>query len=113
MCWVIFLQKLSASRHEIFFLHLESDGVRYEKRALPGNVRAVNWQGGLGRPDTLEARLALIPAFEAVLESVKPDLVHAGPVQSCGLMTALTGFRPFGKLLAAYDYLEAQFRLPA
>ena len=36
-----------------------------------------------------------MPAFEAVLESVKPDLVHAGPVQSCGLMTALTGFRPF------------------
>jgi L-malate glycosyltransferase len=72
-----FLQKLSASRHEIFFLRLESDGVRYEECGLPENVRAVNWQGGLGRAKTLEARLALMPAFEAVLESVKPDLVHA------------------------------------
>jgi glycosyltransferase involved in cell wall biosynthesis len=90
-----FLQKLSESRHEIFFLRLESDGVKYEERTLPENVRAVSWQDGLGRAATLEARLALMPAFETVLESVKPDLVHAGLVQSCGFMTALTGFRPF------------------
>ena len=90
-----FLQQLSASRHEIFFLRLESDGFRHEERALPENVLAIDWPGGLRRADTLEARLALMPALEAVLESVKPDLVHAGPVQSCGFMTALIGFRPF------------------
>ena len=46
-----------------------------------------------------------MPAFEAVLEFVKPDLVHAGPVQSCGFMTALTGFRPF--VLMSWDLIDA------
>jgi glycosyltransferase involved in cell wall biosynthesis len=89
-----FLVKLAKSRHEIWFLRLEDDGIPYEKRPLPESVRLVNWRGGQQRADTVEAWLRLMPDFESVLDQVSPDLVHAGPVQSCGFMTALSGFRP-------------------
>lgn len=90
-----FLQKMTESRHEIFFLRLEDDGLGYEKRPLPAGVKAVGWPGGVRTIPKPEACLALLPAFTAILNELKPDLVQAGPVQSCGLMTAIAGFSPF------------------
>jgi glycosyltransferase involved in cell wall biosynthesis len=31
----------------------------------------------------------------SLLDQLRPDLVHAGPVQSCGFMTAIADFHPF------------------
>jgi hypothetical protein len=89
-----FLMKLAESRHEVWFLRLEDDGIAYEDRPLPEKIRQVNWRGGRDRHKTLEAWMRLIPDFESVVDQIHPDLVHAGPVQSCGFMTALAGFRP-------------------
>ncbi len=44
---------------------------------------------------TPEAALQLMPAFEQVLSSVRPDLVQAGPTQLCGFMAALADVQPF------------------
>ena len=90
-----FLLKLAESRHEIWFLRLEDDGIQYEERPLPDRIHLVNWRGGKQGANTLGAWLHLMTDLESVLEQVHPDLVHAGPVQSCGFMIALTGFRPF------------------
>ena len=90
-----FLLKLAESQHEVWFLRLEDDGILYEERPLPARIRLVNWRGGKQHVDTLEACLRLMPDFESVLDQIRPDLVHAGPVQSCGFMTALAGFHPF------------------
>lgn len=86
-----FLLRLVESRHEVWFLRLESDGQPYENRAYPAGVNVVDWEGGRGRLRTMEDLLGLMPAFENVLNDVQPDLVHAGPVQTCGFMTALAG----------------------
>ena len=90
-----FLLKLAESRHEILFLRLEDDGILYEKRSLPDKIEFVKWRGGQEPVNTPESWLRLMPDFQAVLDEIQPDLVHAGPVQSCGFMTALTGFHPF------------------
>jgi len=90
-----FLVKLAESSHEVWFLRLENDGILYEERPLPERIHQVNWRGGQQPNNTLETWLHLIPDFESVLDRIRPDLVHAGPVQSCGFMTALAGFRPF------------------
>jgi len=90
-----FLLKLSESGHEIWYLRLEKDGIRYEKRPLPEKIHSVEWRGGKKAINTPEAWFRLIPDFQAVLDRIKPDLVHAGPVQSCGFMTAVIGFHPF------------------
>ena len=90
-----FLLKLAESRHQVLFLRLEDDGILYEKRPLPERIELVKWRGGQKPSKTPESWLYLMPDFEAVLNEVAPDLVHAGPVQSCGFMTALAGFHPF------------------
>lgn len=87
-----FLQAV-ASRHETWFLTLEPAG-GYDGRPLPEGVRLAEWPQRPGS-STPESHLALMPDFARVLDRVRPDLVHAGPVQSCGYMTALSGVRPF------------------
>ena len=89
-----FLLKLAESRHETWYLRLEDDGTLYEQRALPRGIREVDWPGGKGPAGTPEDWLGLAPALEKVITDIRPDLVHAGPVQSCGFMTALIGFHP-------------------
>lgn len=90
-----FLTKLAESRHEVWFLRLENDGILYEERSLPERIHQVSWRGGQRRNNTVEVWLHLMSDFELVLNQVRPHLVHAGPVQSCGFMTALAGFHPF------------------
>jgi len=90
-----FLLKLAQSCHDVYFLRLEDDGIAYETRVLPKSIRAVEWRGGRKPLKMPEDWLRLMPDFCSVLDCIKPDLVHAGPVQSCGFMTALSGFHPF------------------
>ena len=87
--------ELAESRHEILFLRLEDDGILYEKRPLPGKIKSIRWRGGRKLARTPESWLNLMPDFELVLSDVRPDLIHAGPVQSCGFITAVAGFHPF------------------
>jgi L-malate glycosyltransferase len=89
-----FLEALAASSLQVWFLQLEP-AAGYETRALPPGVHVAAWPRGFQPADSVEARLALMPDFERVLADVRPDIVHAGPVQSCGFMTALSGTRPF------------------
>jgi glycosyltransferase involved in cell wall biosynthesis len=37
---------------------------------------------------------------------VKPDLIHAGPIQSCGLLAALTGFHPLLIMSWGFDLMQ-------
>ena len=87
-----FLEAL-ASRHETWFLTLEPAG-EYDDRPLPQGVRLAEWPQPCAS-STPESHLALMPDFIRILDRVRPELVHAGPVQSCGYMTALSGARPF------------------
>lgn len=89
-----FLEKLGLSHHDIFFLRLEDDGIIYEPRPLPEGISEVEWKGGKGPARVPEDWMRLMPDLAKVIEGVRPDLVHAGPVQSCAFMTALLGFHP-------------------
>jgi glycosyltransferase involved in cell wall biosynthesis len=90
-----FLSKLAASRHTIYFLRLEDDGLPYEQRPLPAGIQAVTWPGGAQPARRPADWLALMPAFDTVVREIQPDLIHAGPVQSCGFMAAVQGQHPF------------------
>lgn len=104
-----FLQAL-ASRHETWFLTLEPVG-GYDDRPLPEGVHLAEWPQPRGL-STPESYLALMPDFAQVLDRVRPDLVHAGPVQSCGYMTALSGARPFLAMSWGSDVLVDADRDP-
>lgn len=90
-----FLVKLAESQHQIFFLRLENDGIAYEKNPFPDKVNSVEWPGGKTPIKSREELFALMPYLESVVAQIQPNLIHSGPIQTCGFMTALSGFHPF------------------
>lgn len=89
-----FLQTLADSRHEGWFLRLDEPPSRAVEPSLPEGIRSARWEHEPIELRGLEDYRAAVPSLKTFLDGLCPDLVHAGPVQSCGLLTALTGFRP-------------------
>ncbi len=90
-----FLSKLAGSNHEVFYLRLENGKILYEQRALPKVIHSVDWPGGKENESSPDSWLKLLANFESVLSDIQPDLIHAGPVQTCGYLTATVDFHPF------------------
>jgi hypothetical protein len=99
-----FLQALTESGLEMHFLRLQDDGVEHESRPLPDGVALVEWEHGHARIQS-EDYLDLIPAVEKVVARLRPDVVHAGPVPSCGLLAALSGASPLVLMSWGWDLL--------
>lgn len=89
-----FLAALAESPHDVWYLRLQDDEVVCEARPAPVGVRVMEPLAGKERISGAEQILPLVPRFEAVMAEVRPDLVHAGPVQSCALIAALAGVHP-------------------
>jgi L-malate glycosyltransferase len=89
-----FLDSLRRNGDEVFYLRLEDSGIVYERRPIPDGVQVVQWAGGNRPASDVAAWLRLVPALEQVLKDIRPDVVHAGPVQSCGFMAALLESKP-------------------
>jgi L-malate glycosyltransferase len=99
-----FLSTLAASPHEVWFLPFFQEGS--DAWRLPEGVRLVRWPSPNAPSDGgLEAWLAAMPHFEEILSTVQPDVLHAGPMQPCGFLAALSGFRPFIMMSWGYDIL--------
>ncbi|HET59294.1 MAG TPA: glycosyltransferase family 1 protein [Chloroflexi bacterium] len=99
-----FLSALAETEHEVFSLRLEKRGVERESRPLPAGVNPVRWAGGC-RPVDREEYPALVRDLATVLEAVRPDVVHAGSVQTAALLTAMAGFHPLVTMSWGYDLL--------
>jgi glycosyltransferase involved in cell wall biosynthesis len=99
-----FLSALAESEHEVHFLRLEQRGLQLEDRPIPPGVRQVSWAGGR-KPARLIDGARLLLSLRKVIREVKPDLIHAGPIQTAGLLAALSGFRPLVSMSWAYDLL--------
>ncbi|MEI9974819.1 MAG: glycosyltransferase [Ignavibacteriota bacterium] len=82
-----------AESHEVWYLRLQDDAGRYESRPVPAGVRVMDALTG-GELSTPEQYVRLVPQFEAALAEVRPDVVHAGPIQQCAWIAALAGARP-------------------
>jgi L-malate glycosyltransferase len=92
-----FLEKLAEAEHEVWFLDVAnndaaSDGV--VDPSLPAGVRRVAHRGVVRRGSDPRMYEEFLPEFQSLLAHLRPDLVHAGPVQGCGYLAALAGFHP-------------------
>ncbi len=88
-----FLAALAQTEHEVYFLRLERRGHAQEERPLPPGIRPVAWAGG-ARSARLTDGPRLLLSLWRVLRRLRPDLVHAGPIQTCALLAALAGAKP-------------------
>jgi glycosyltransferase involved in cell wall biosynthesis len=89
-----FLVELAACPHEVWYLRLENEVTKYERRVVPKGIRELPPLGEGKSLVSPEQWIRLAPRLEAVLEQVRPDLVHAGTIQTGAFLTALVGFRP-------------------
>lgn len=84
-----FIKALAATEHQVFVLCLEPA----VSRQWPGDITEIEWQGI--NPNDVEQTLNdQLHRLQVVLESIKPDIVHAGPVQTAAYYTAKVGFHP-------------------
>jgi L-malate glycosyltransferase len=90
-----FLIKMVESGHEIFFLSLDNIVPHPETRNIPDGVHIVTGLEKPSDPNDPEKLLFLLPSFEKIIHTISPDIIQAGPVQTCGFLTALIDFHPF------------------
>ncbi|MBI5839943.1 MAG: glycosyltransferase family 4 protein [Chloroflexi bacterium] len=100
-----FLTAIANGGHETYFLQLERNPRQVEDRPIPSQVEQVLWADG-----QREFRWRDVPRLtfdlRRLTREIKPDLIHAGPIQTCAFLAALTGFRPLIAMSWGFDLME-------
>src|SRR6266568_7185050 len=86
-----FLEKISSFGHEVWFLDFTGQPPEF---SLPVGVKRVKPLQTFPRNVDPEAIRAFLPELQSWINKLHPEIVHAGPVQSCGYVAALSGFHP-------------------
>jgi glycosyltransferase involved in cell wall biosynthesis len=101
-----FLRLLSSSNIPAGFLRLQRPEPSQATRPLPAGIKDLGCLGLGMPPQNPQDVLHLIPMFNAVVAANQPKIVHAGPIQTCGLITAKSGHHPFLLMSWGYDLLQ-------
>ena len=99
-----FLSALAGTTHRVYYLRLERSSRQLEDRSLPAAIEQVHWLGGQ-KSFEWKALPSLWYDLRKVLGRIKPDVVHAGPIQSAAFLAALSGFQPLVSMSWGSDLL--------
>lgn len=97
-----FLEALGQTSHEVYFMQLERRGHVLEDRPLPTSIELVSWEGGR-EPYRLQDSFRYVRSLRKVIKSIRPDILHAGPIQTAAFLSALSGFRNLVSMSWGYD----------
>jgi glycosyltransferase involved in cell wall biosynthesis len=100
-----FLKAISDGGHEVYFVQLEGNQRQVESRNVPENVNQVIWKGGR-KPFQWKDLISLTLDFRRLTHEIKPDLIHAGPIQTCAFLVALSGFHPTLTMSWGFDLMD-------
>jgi glycosyltransferase involved in cell wall biosynthesis len=100
-----FLSALSETEHQVYYVRLERGPRQIEDRPVPENIEQVLWAGGQ-KPFEWRDLPKLTFDFRRLTRALKPDLVHAGPVQTCAFIAVLSGFRPILTMSWGFDLMQ-------
>ncbi|MCE9646947.1 MAG: glycosyltransferase family 4 protein [Chloroflexi bacterium] len=100
-----FLKAISDGGHEVYFVQLEGNRRQVEDRPVPEPVHQVIWKGGRG-PFRWGDLVKLLIDFRRLTREIKPDLIHAGPIQTCAFIAILSGFRPVLTISWGFDLMD-------
>jgi len=89
-----FLDVLSGSSHESWFLPLDQDRDSWFSTELPSDINLVPWPSDQVKPAEPEGILEFVPDYLEIVNRIQPQVIHAGPVYSMGFLTALIDFHP-------------------
>jgi glycosyltransferase involved in cell wall biosynthesis len=100
-----FLSALAGTEHEVFYVRLQRGRRQTEDRPVPERIHQVQWAGGSG-----EFRWRDLPRlagdFRRLAGEIRPDIVHAGPIQTCGLVATLAGAQPRLIMSWGFDLMQ-------
>ncbi|MBI5935027.1 MAG: glycosyltransferase family 4 protein [Chloroflexi bacterium] len=100
-----FLASLAETEHEVFYVRLQRGARQVEDRPVPAKIQQVLWAGGQS-----EFRWRDLPRltfdFRRLIREIKPDLIHAGPIQTCAFIATLSGFRPLLTMSWGFDLMD-------
>lgn len=95
---------MSENGDRVWVIHLENRARPLEDRPLPRGVERVHWLA-----DRVPFRYTRLPAFirslREVITRVNPEVVLAGPLQTCAFLVAASGFRRLVSMSWGYDLL--------
>jgi len=95
-----FLSALTQTAHEVFFLRMEPR----QSVELPAGITEVKFSDKLHTgKNPLDNRVA---ELRMILDEVKPDLLHAGPLHGPAYIAAQTGFSPLISMSWGADILH-------
>jgi glycosyltransferase involved in cell wall biosynthesis len=100
-----FLSALEDSGHQVFYLRLERGLRQTEDRPVPSGIEQITWSGGQ-RPARLSDGPRLLLELRQIIKRIQPDVLHAGPIQSCALLAALSGFHPLLVMSWGFDLMK-------
>jgi glycosyltransferase involved in cell wall biosynthesis len=100
-----FLAALAETEHEVFYVRLQRAPRQVEDRLVPAKIHQVLWAGGQGEFRWRDL-LRLTFDFRRLNKEIKPDLIHAGPIQTCGLIATLAGAGPRLIMSWGFDLMQ-------
>jgi glycosyltransferase involved in cell wall biosynthesis len=98
-----FLQAFAEAGHQVSYLRLMDE--RLDVRALPHGVTQISWVGDVRPLKTPLDYYVRYMALRRILAEVRPQVVLAGPVQTCAFLVALTGYDPLVTMSWGSDLL--------
>jgi len=105
-----FLSALSEkSEHQVYYVRLQRGPRQTEDRPVPSNIEQVLWSGGQ-KPFEWRDLPKLTLDFRRLTKKINPDLIHAGPIQTCAFIAVLTGFRPILTMSWGFDLMKDIYR---
>jgi glycosyltransferase involved in cell wall biosynthesis len=90
-----FLSAMVEAGHRASFLRLHAQNSQ-QVASIPAGVIEMRWSGKL----------------EPVIEQVQPEMLHAGPLPTCGILAAKSGFHPLVVMSWGSDLLWEASRHP-
>jgi glycosyltransferase involved in cell wall biosynthesis len=100
-----FLAALAETEHEVHYVRLQRGARQTEDRPVPEKIEQVLWEGG---QDVFRWRdlPKYVFGLRRIIRRIQPDLIHAGPIQTCAFIAVLTGFRPILTMSWGFDLMR-------
>lgn len=100
-----FLTAIAESGHQVFYVRLQRGARQVESRPVPPEVEIVLWAGGQ-KPFAWRDLPEYVLDFRRIVRKIQPDLIHAGPIQTCAFIALLSGFRPILTMSWGFDLMQ-------
>jgi glycosyltransferase involved in cell wall biosynthesis len=98
-----FLDALTSRYEQVMYLRLDQQ--QTASNELPSNAHPISWPHGLPGSDAPRECHQHVDAMRNLLREFNPDVVHAGPIQTCGYIAARAG-APLLLMSWGYDLLR-------